>query len=325
MTTPITIRIRQEGFVRDVGFQLTQWGVTIPVVDPPSTPAIATSPLSYASLFVLRNEQGIETLERVARLKDFSEFRANELKFFEAKGVGGNTLYTQAQINDVLSFPSDNLDYWLQTDAPYDDRLFFVNSIEPWWVGSVNGLVEGSDTVSTLDSRPQILVGNTLQLPNYPFTNADIGRWVFLSGFPTSNYNTGVQILSVAGNTAKIDLVTTTNEQGASWQSRRVLIRTTGLAPGYEPRYFPTKINNAPWRLDRIGIVIAENSQGGGFTQREFRDTVFRSQRITTIEVSLDDALNLKTIVQNATALLQRAATTNDTNFVVETTSTYGP
>jgi len=325
MTTPIIIRIRQEGFTRSAGFQLTQWGVTIPVIDPPSTPPIATSPLSYATLFVLRDAQGWESFERVALLKDLAEFRPNELKYFEARGVGGNTLFLQAQVNDLLTLASDSLDFWLQSDPPYDNQNFFVNSIQPWFTGSVNGLVEGVDTLSVLDSRPRILLGNTLLLPNYPLTNADIGRWVFLTGFATSAYNTGVQILSVAGSSARINLTTTTNETGSSWQTRRVLIQVTGLAPGYEPRYFPTKVNNVPWRLSRGSTTLVENTEGGGFSVREFMDPVFRSQRVTTVEASLDDALNLKTIVQAATAQLQRAATTDNTNFAVETTSTYGP
>lgn len=317
MPTPIVIRIRQEGLVRTQGFQLVQWAVTIPDGVPP----VGTFPLSFAACFRHRNVGGVESFEGAATLKDLTDFRANELSYFEVKGPGGDVVMSQAVVGDTLTFSPTALSFWLQTDAPYATNVFLVNAVATWIEGTVTGLTDDVEVLSTLDSRPVILTGNRLQLPHYAFTPEDVGRWVFLSGFVTSAYNVPVLILALDGNTATISLTTSSNETGAGWQTRRVQVQTS---VGGEARYFPTLVRDVAWTLKRGSSVLA-SAPAGGYTRRQYVDAVSRSVRATSVLPSLDAALALKSATQAGVAALQSGATKNDADFLLETTTTYGP
>ena len=132
----IVIRIRQKGYARTAGYQAVNWAVTIPVADPPLTPPIATAPLSFAPLFVIRDEEGFESLERVATLQDLAVIPQAELRYFDVRGPGGDTCFAPAVpggplgpfAGDTLTFPdtSGALSYWLEDSAPYNSNVFVV-------------------------------------------------------------------------------------------------------------------------------------------------------------------------------------------------------
>jgi hypothetical protein len=303
MSIPVTIRIRQQGYVRITGYQATQWAVTVPVSDPPSDPPIATDPLSYAQLFVVRNVGGFDSFERIATLSDFATLPVSELKYFDVRGAGGDSFFLGALPGDTLRITT-SLPHWLQNQAPYTDQDFIIAQI----ANRVQGTAASCFT------------GSQLQLPGYTFTNDDIGRWVLLSGFANPANNGYAQILGYTGSTARVNK-TFTNDTGGTWAFPWVRVQESFA--GLEPRYFPTRERGLSWELRRGGALIAAG--GGGATMREIEAPLVRSVRNTTISPTLDAALDLFNVVRHEIANLQRAATRNNTAFTVLITTTVGP
>lgn len=299
----MTIRIRQQGYIRANGYQATQWAVTVPVSDPPADPPIGTDPLSYAPLFVVRNVGGIDSLERVATLQDMAALPASELKYFDIRGDNGAACFLGVLLGDTLRITS-SLPYWLQAQAPYTNQDFIIAQIE--------NRVQGTSA--------SCFAGSLLQLPGYSFTNDDIGRWVLLSGFADAGNNGYAQILGYTGLTARVNK-TFTNGSGGVWAFPWMRIQHS--SPGLEPRYFPTRERALSWELRRGGALVVSGT--GGATMREVEAPLVRSVRNTTLAPTLDAALDLFDVTRRQIADLQRAASRNNTAFTVLVTTTVGP
>lgn len=285
------IRLTQEGFVRAQGFQLTQWTSAYPA-------EVTTD--SLENLFVITKSSLGESLVRVATLTDFVSYNLNELKYFECRGVNGNFMHG-ALAGDILRV-TPSVSYWLQAAAPYADCDFVVS---------------GFETVS--GSSPQIMIGNYLQLSNYTFTDADVGRWFVLAGFATTAYNATAQVTAVVSpHTAVIAFYdgtsVTTNETGTSWVKRRIVIQTN-VSSTLEPRYFPTVERGIGWALERGGSTYMDGPTGES-SRRDPRLVTFRDRRVTSLLPSLDAAMNLVTTTKAAVAHLQAESDTNNTAFL---------
>ena len=291
------IRLMQEGVVRANGHQLTQWTAAYPS-------GVTTD--SLEQLFVINRSSLGESLVRVATLSDFLAYTPNELKYFECRGVGGNSAF-DAVAGHVIR--ATGVDHWLQAGAPYADNDFTIASV--------------SDTSG---SSPQLLVGNYLQISGYTFDEDDVGRWFKLAGFATSGYNMPAEVVSVVTpGTALVRfasaLAVTTNETGSSWFTRRLVIETN-VSATLEPRYFPTVERNVSWQLLNSGTGYATGS-GGETSRQDPTRLTFRDRRVTSILPSLDAALALAATTKAGVALLQVESDTNNTSFLGVTQTDY--
>lgn len=311
----IILRIRQQGYARSAGYQAVNWSVTVP----DGTPLLGTQPLSFAPLFVVRNDGGLDSLARVATLQDLAALPIAELRYFDVLGPGGDAIFARDTITgayavragDVLTFPdtTGRLSYWLEDVAPYDSNVFRVRGV----ARRAGGFL------------PQLLVGGKLQLPGYALTDADIGRWVAIEGFATSGYAGTFQILSRVGNTAQINLNTTTNEIGTTWDLPVIEIQTL-VGSGLEPRYFPTRELNLAWSI--AGAVVTASADRGGVTSRWAGappGPLCRSVRYTSLEPHAESAAGLMALVRAGAEALQASATPDVSGFSTSVTSTYGP
>ena len=313
MTTSV-IRIRQQGFVRSNGNQLSNWTVTVPVADPGGSPLLATAPPLYEALFVLSTQGPRETLARVARVQDLGVLPEAELRFFDVLGPGGDVVFAPAYTNgplgpfstDVLSFTSEDLPHWREALPPYTTGDFAVKRC----------------AVKASGSNPLVRTGNRLILQGYRFTSSDVGRWVSLSGFTTATYNGLARIVWVDGDVAVIDKTVTSNEAGTSWLMPWIEIETRPSL-SLEPRFFPTREQNIPWSLVRGGTVIASGASGG-YTSRGTDAALVRSRRWTGIYATEVEATNAATVIRNGAYNLSAAAEVLDSGFLPLTTSTYG-
>ena len=260
-----------------------------------------------------------ESLARVTTLHDLAELPVAELRYFDVLGPGGDAIFARDAITgayavragDVLTFPdtTGRLAYWLEDAAPYNTNVFHVRGV----ARRAGGFL------------PQLLAGGKLQLPGYALTDADIGRWVAIEGFTTPAYSGTFQILSRVGNTAQINLNTTTNELGTTWDLPVIEIQTVTGA-GLEPRYFPTRELNLAWNL--VGAVVSASADRGGATTRWAGvppGPLCRSVRFTSLESSAESAAGLMALVRTGAEALQAAATVNAGEFLPPLTSTYGP
>lgn len=313
MTTSV-IRIRQQGFVRTTGNQLSNWVVTVPVADPGGTPLIATAPPLYEALFVLYTQGDRESLVRIATLSDLGRIPEAELRYFDLLGPGGDTVFAPAYPNgplgpfaaDELAFSDAAVPHWRENLAPYTTLSFTVKRC----VAKAAGL------------NPSVLTGNKLILPGYSFKSSDVGRWVGLSGFVSSSYNGLARIVWVDGDTAVISKTIVSNETGTSWMLPWVEIETRADT-ALEPRFFPTREANIPWALRRSGVTIVEGV-AGGFTARSSDASLVRSRRWTGLYPTETDAVNAASAIRNGVYNLAQSADLADSSFLTLTTSTYG-
>lgn len=300
----IILRIRQQGIIRPRGYQVTQWAVTVPISEPPLTPPLATSPLSYSDLFLTRKTDVLESLERVTTLQDFEAYPVKHLEFMEIKGFNGDYFNLNVVPNDVLRI--NDKDYWIQPgQAPYTNNDFIVLNK----LNRAQGL------------GPKCYTNGNIELPNYIFTNDDIGRWVNLSGFSTALNNGLVKIQQVYGVTALVNKIFTANETGSSWNFPYVQIQS--LFPGLEPRFFPTSEINLKWELYRSSTLLYSGE--GGATSRNQNTALTRTKRFTAIMPTLEAATALMDVTANQVSKLQRDASLNGTNFTTIITRTFGP
>ncbi len=307
MSHDVTLRIRQQGYVRTTGYQAVQWAVTVPVVDPSGTPAIATDPGSYAPLYVIDTAGERETLRRIATLQDYQALPRSELKYFDVRTLGaeGRSWFTDMQLGDTLRILSQP-PHWVQEQAPYTDWDFVIDDV----------------SYRTTGGSPSVQVGKTLTLAGYTFTPEDIGRWVELVGFATTQYNGLTQILSYTGNVATVDKNFTTNETGSTW--RFPWVRVQEVFSGQEPRYFPTRMKNLSWARIRAGLTIC-SGVGGGVTCRELPGALVRSVRYTELASTLEEGLALLDYSYAEVQRLQRQAVASADSFLPLTTRTVGP
>ena len=235
-----------------------------------------------------------------------------ELRYFDILGPGGDQALLGAQGGDTITFPetAGRLSYWLENTPPYNNNQFTISQL----------------VTKAAGATPQILSGNRLQLPGYNFTENDVNRWIRLSGFSNPSYNTLVQVISCVGNTATINLTTTTNQIGGSWEMRLFeIVTSAGVA--LEPRYFPTRETNLQWTITRGAVAIASGAYGG-VTSRwigEPQSSLTRSIRYTSLESSSTAAEAFMVAVRSGVYSLQQEAARNNTDFTPLITSTYGP
>lgn len=301
------LRVQQQGFVRASGYQATQWAVTVPVAVPSGAAPIATSPSSYAPLFVVDTSGPREVLRRVATPRDYEQYARAECDIFEPKTTSTGYLPLSTAIaGDTLRIVQGP-DYWLQTQAPYDTHDFLV--------GAVRLLASGGP--------PQTYIGNRVSLPGRALSDADIGRWVRLLGFTTTGYNGWTQIVSYEGSVATVSRTFTTMETGTSWDFFEMKI-SDQISFGGEPRFFPTKQSNLSWQLLRGGVQIAAGT-GGGVTRRDTTSPVVRSVRWTELAPTPEGARALFSSTAAQLAALQRSAAAIGAEFTTLTTLTEGP
>lgn len=303
----VFLRVQQHGFVRATGYQATQWAVQNPVSVPPEAPSLATDPLSYAPLFVIDTTGPLDILRRVATLRDYESIPQVELNYFDVRSPNAQAWFDSVAAGDTLSI-ANGPSHWLQTEAPYTNHDFVVQGV----------------FIRATGSAPQVLTGREVILPGYTFTQEDIGRWVRLSGFTTTAYNGLVQIVSYLGNVATVTKTFTGPETGGSWRFEYISVRPYPLGGSYEPRYFPTRMHDLPWRLIRGGSIVA-SSTGGGVTMRERQDALVRSVRHTYLAPTLDSASNIFDYVAAEIKRLQLAASRNNTAFTSLITRSEGP
>lgn len=301
-STPVILRIRQQGYVRATGYQASQWVVTVPTSEG-SDPPLATEPETYAPLFVLRNVGGFERFERVAKLEDFVGVPRSELTCFDVRGAGGDLLLLNASAGDVLRITTE-VPHWIQAQAPYTDQDFIVSHVA--------FRAQGTGAICFTDGQ--------VQLPGYVFSEADIGRWVRLQFRDTSN-NGYAQILSYTGNTARVGRRFSSLQGDGTWAFPWVRIRDS--FEGLEPRYFPTCERNLAWDLRRDDGLLVTGT--GGVTAREIDAALVRSIRATTLTPTLDAATNLFTVTRSDVSALQRAAARTNSVFTALITHTVGP
>lgn len=272
----------------------------------PDGGGIATSPSSYAGLFLVRKvSDGLERLERIATPTDFAAYPEAPLRYFEPRGPGADAALASGANGDLLSFDAAQVPHWLQADAPYDTVDFWIDSRE----------------VRVQGVSPKVFVGSQIQLPGYTFTVADLGRWVLLSGLPSAPHNGWCQVIGYQGDTATVNRVFYANETGTNWGFYRFLIETDA-GPTLEPRYFPTCAIGLTWQLTRGGTTIAAGN--GGCTMRDTEAPLVRSIRFTSLEPSLGAAIGLQASTRAHVQALQSAEAEIGTTFGV-TTTTYGP
>jgi len=268
-------------------------------------PPGATDPTADADLFVIRRVGLEEALDRIATPLDFESLDVNELTHFECRtsGVSDLALVIPGDILRVTSV----IPHWIQSEAPYTDQDFTIAAYE----NRISG------------SNPQILAGNRLMLDTYEFGNEDIGRIVWLSGFPSMAYNNPARILSFQGNTATISLTTTTNETGTDWAFKRLRI-DPGPAPGQEARYFPTIVRRVKWEVRRGSAVVATGNEG--YTERvDFASPLFRDHRFTSLEATQAAAENRFTSTRSLVSSAQLRYSEIDTTFSGLSTYNYPP
>lgn len=285
---PSVIRLNQERVPRAAGWQLTQWVS--------SYPSAVTYPDSLEAPFLVRNVGGRESFERICTLQDITTYPRADLKFFEAKGANGDQFYTLVRSGNPLRITGNSTLHWLQAGAPYTDRAFVVNS----------GLLLRAN-----GPAPIMSPGGIVTLPNYEFSNEDVGRWFEFSGFSTTALNGLCQIRSVRGNTAQTSKNAFSLETSAGgWFSYWVSIETNAGA-GLEPRYFSTKTGGLPWELD-YAAGSTQTGDGGVSHRETVTGNLYRTSRWTSIEGSQDAALNFMTSVQDGIRRLQAESNVNN-------------
>lgn len=310
MPTPVTLRIQQLGAVRATGYQATQWAVTVPVVDPPGDVPRATTPSSFAPLFVVDVAGPREFLRRVATLRDFAELARAELSYFEVKTLGGagRAFFDNVQVGDTLRFIGEPA-HWIQPQAPYTDWDFVVDD--------VTYRVSGGVPVAT--------VGKTLALTGYRFTPDDVGRWVELRGFSSSAYNGLCQIVSIEGGLAVVDKNFTTNESGTTWGFPWVRV-ASDTGAGREPRYFPTRAGDLAWAVVRGGVTLCAAGNGGATGRLVPQGAALvRAARFTELAPTLEAGDDLFAATRAGLARLHAEAARDAASFSVLTTVTEGP
>lgn len=281
------IELKQEGIVRLAGYQCSQWIATSTGV---------TNPLSNAPLFVIRNTEGLESFERIATPQDFVAYAENELKYFEAKNTGGDAAL-DAQVGDLITITS-SITYWLQADAPYTDLTFEVAAVE---------------TIAS-GSAPVCAAPRSLTVPAYAFGDADVGRWIVLTGVPGLAPVQRVQIIGATGGVATLGS-DVPNGTGTAWALKRLRIRTD-LGPASEQRYFPTRERGLAWTLTRGGSTLIAQGTDGESARTDPQAALFRDRRITTIEATADAATALFAVVRNGVATLDAQLAAMDTSFL---------
>lgn len=294
----VKIRLHQEGFVRTTGYQVVQRVNRVP-------PGV-TDPLTYTEIFAIRQILGRESIDHIVTQLEMVQLPINELKFFEAPGLGGNAL------GDAL--PGDTLNvltpipHWIQSAAPYLDQSFSVDAV----------------AVLASGANPQLLPGGQLILPGYRFTDRDLGRWVTLAGFATPSFNVRAQIQSYEATVARVNLTVAAPETGTSWMFQRLRI-VTNVNPAQERRYFPTLAGLLLWEVRRGPTTIIASGTTG-FTMREMPQLeLFRDHTVTSVMPTLSDAEDLMIVTRRNVQALQESGDQIDTAFLAPTNYDYPP
>ncbi len=309
MTTPVILRVQQQGYVRPEGYQATQWALTVPLEVPPGDPALGTTPESYLPLFLVDTAGSLETLLRVTTLKDLVDYPEANLTYFEPRWGSGYVVLRDAVAGDILRITPPP-GYWLQTQEPYDDTDFEIEAVE----------------IRTSGDNPVVALGNSLQLPGYTPSNEDIGRWVYVSGFVNNDYNGWTQIRGVQGNVLLTNKAYLGSATGTGWYFYWIKIKTD-VGPTLEPRYFPTRERNLSWaHYDDDPSMVSPHTTGrGGATARNATSRYVRTRRYTHVAPSLAAGLGVFATTRAQLEVLQASANTNGSDYSTLITVTVGP
>jgi len=294
------IRLGQEGVIRPEGFQLSQW----------TSKNYTTS--SLQELFLIRSTVVGEKFERITTLPDFQTYEGNELQYFEPKKTGGEVLFDAVTGDEVALDPIPS--YWVQTTVPYNPPRFYIGHI-----------------VYETGSAPEAIAPEQMRFPGVTLTDEYIGRWVQVNGFAHTSYNSRWEILSYSGNIAQVRRMGSTGgiitegeiSTGTFYFGRwQIIALPAGI---YEFIFFPTKISDAPWKLYSSTHVLKGWGNYGETQRRDKTLQLFRSMRMTTIEPTLDAALNRMSVVRKAVEALSYAANQNSTDFSTVLIQDYPP
>lgn len=306
MTTPVTLRIQQKGYIRPEGYQAIQWAVTVPISVPPGSPPIATDPSYFAYMFVVRQVGGFETFERVATLLDVTNLPPCNIVCLDLRGVGGDVALASVVPGQTVGFTNPP-STWLTSEAPYTDTEFAVLARQT--------RASGGDA----SCGPVGLV-----IPSYNFSPDDIGRWVYLSNFTDPGNNGWARIVSYLGNVAQVDRTFTSPGVSGNWAFYFVKIDPSAVPAGVEPKYFPTAAANLTWKLMQGATMLATGNSGVTF--REPSSTPLSlTTRFTQILPTAQAVEDLFLVSRQQVDALQRAATQNQTAFLNTITHTIGP
>ncbi len=302
----IIFRLYQEGNVRLLGFQTTEW------IDLNSS--YTTLPL--ADVFVLRkNAYGKpDTFERVATPEDYGTLGTNALIYFDAKGPfivdGLNPI-----AGDILRLKATNFEHWA-TANPINGISY---TITPDGYMEFPVLAYESFKGKQTGDAPPVLAGNTISVSNYFFTEEDVGRRIILTGFTNPSNNVFPVIQSVSGGLAKTSTIFI-NESGttsASWSFARIKLVATKPIPRIEA--------NVEWQVFRTGTGTIFSGTTGTPMRRYFDTVLFRDNRLTMLNATQDIAQNHFDLVQSFLTSLQRKLAKVDTAFFSVGPYDFGP
>jgi hypothetical protein len=281
----VIFRLYQEGDIRLNGFQATEW------VD--SNPAYTTT--QYNKPFVLRrNGYGLpDSFVRVAAPPDFGALLVNPLTGFDIKQPFDVEVGPPSP-GDTLRIKVTNVPHWATATSinsesyvpSGDDYIEFTITNYSAWRYKQPG------------DPPPSVTGHNLTVPTYLFTEEDIGRSVRLSGFSNSANNTDAVVVNVAGGTAITDatFVTEAGTLTATWSIFRLNIDAV--------KPFPRIDTGMEWEIVSGGSTILAG-RFGGTMRADDRLEVFRDDRVTSVNSTIEIAQNHFTLVQSYFRSLQ--------------------
>lgn len=240
----VIFTLYQEGNVRSTGFQTTEW------LD--SNPLNTTA--AYRQAFVMRRQgPGLpDVFERVATPADYGVLRANPLTAFDFKGPF-TTDVSMPLAGDTLRLYAVPFPHWAATTAingqSYtiggDGYMEFTISAYAAW------RTRGTNDPPTVD-------GNQLITPGYIFTDADVGRFVRLSGFVNGANNTTARVVQAVGGMAVTNrtFVSEVGGPSANWIIDRIEVASAKPIPRIE--------GNVQWQVRQqgTGTVILAGTLG---------------------------------------------------------------
>jgi len=263
-------------------------------------------------LFLIRSTVNGEKFERITTLQDLQGYQQNELVYFEPRKTGGHVLFDAIPGDEIALNPTPS--YWQQVNPPYNPPRFFLASV-----------------ALEVGSHPEAIAQDQMRFPGVTLTEDYIGRWVEVNGFTRTAYNSRWEILGYTGDIASVrrlgssgTIITVGETSTGTFSFGRW--RINALPPGVtEYVTFPTKISDRPWILYTSTHTIKAIGNYGG-TQRMHKDLqLFRSVRMTTLEPSLDAALNRMDVIRRAVETLSYDSNQNSTSFSTTVIRDYPP
>jgi hypothetical protein len=300
----VLIRLYQEGHLITVGAQTVDW------ID-----LAHTSPTEFVSLFVLeKTDFGLPDLfGRIAEPEDFGTLTVNPVNAFEPRGLINTINPYTPQLGDKLYIDVMLKPQWLLTTLINSDS-YTKNS---------NGFMEFivNQNISfggrQLDDAPPAVAGQQVTVSNYVFTQTDVGRQLYLTGFTNLANNGPCQIRFVSGSTATTSktFITELNTPAASWYYTHVEVASP---------MFPRVEYMGSWELWRGGAPYMTGSNC--VTKRKDSSLlIFRDDRVFLVHTVLDIAKNHFEFVKSYVQSLQRRLSASDGSMLAPAYFDYGP